>query len=94
VIPITAPSAASHVNNRRPDLFPEARRISHTSAGRRGPLYAARRFRSAIVNGWDLDAGKEAREGFLLGFRAIRKIVPRRARREPTPPPLSSQLNR
>jgi hypothetical protein len=35
----------------------------------------------AIVNCWDLAAGKEARERLALRFWATQKIVPRRPRR-------------
>ena len=38
-------------------------------------------FRLAIVNCWDLDAGRQARERLALRFWATQKIVPRRPRR-------------
>jgi len=38
-------------------------------------------FRLAIVNGWDLEAGTQARERLALRFWATQRIVPRRPRR-------------
>jgi hypothetical protein len=42
-------------------------------------------FRLAIVNCWDLEAGKQARERLALRFWATQKIVPRRPRRKAPP---------
>ena len=39
-------------------------------------------FRLAIINGWDLDAGRQARERLALRFWATQRIVPRRPRRK------------
>jgi hypothetical protein len=39
-------------------------------------------FRLAIINGWDLDAGREARERLALRFWATQRIVPKRPRRK------------
>jgi hypothetical protein len=47
------------VNGWRIDLFPEARRFSHTRTDRRGPLHAARRFRSAVVSGLVIRAARD-----------------------------------
>jgi hypothetical protein len=46
-------------------------------------------FRLAIVNCWDLDAGKQARERLALRFWATQKIVPRRPRRKTAAPEMS-----
>ena len=39
-------------------------------------------FRLAIINGWDLEAGRAARERLALRFWATQRIVPRRPRRK------------
>ena len=39
-------------------------------------------FRLAIINGFDLDAGRQARERLALRFWATQRIVPRRPRRK------------
>jgi hypothetical protein len=39
-------------------------------------------FRLAIINGWDLEAGREARERLALRFWATQRIVPKRPRRK------------
>jgi hypothetical protein len=44
-------------------------------------------FRLAIVNGWDLEAGMQARERLALRFWATQRIVPRRPRRHLKLPP-------
>jgi hypothetical protein len=46
-------------------------------------------FRLAIVNCWDLEAGKQARERLALRFWATQKIVPRRPRRKAPAPAMS-----
>lgn len=40
-------------------------------------------FRLAIVNCWDLDAGRAARQELALAFWSTQKLVPRRGRRAP-----------
>ncbi len=42
-------------------------------------------FRLAIVNCWDLDAGRHARERLALRFWATQQIVPKRPRRKARP---------
>jgi hypothetical protein len=39
-------------------------------------------FRLAIINGWDLEAGRAARERLALRFWATQRIVPKRPRRK------------
>jgi hypothetical protein len=39
-------------------------------------------FRLAIINGWDLEAGRQARERLALRFWATQRIVPKRPRRK------------
>lgn len=40
-------------------------------------------FRLAIINGWSLEAGKEARERLALRFWSTQSIVPKKPRRQP-----------
>jgi hypothetical protein len=49
-------------------------------------------FRLAIVNCWDLHAGKQARERLALRFWATQKIVPRRPRRKAPAPRRADSL--